>query len=291
MKPEALHHHPLVRQEFWNHDSTYEELRQLAVRYGVNPGLNFSHWTRLDGVACVVAGVAGGLASLGSEPGSRLHDHATQMDGHGGNVVESLLGHAGDRNDEIVRSLGDAGAPRGMHRLFSGHDFLQLDSGKNIVALLVAQHGLPMGLAKSVVHPLYDLFSAQGMPLPGSSNFAHAIYTDWCDRSVKVYDEFFTVHASDIVGTGLTGLLLWAYRKADARYWSKRPAERDYRFYEMNMTAYALCAATTAVAAGSLNWPAVTWLLKNFVGWLGLQGRVTKLKFDRKTIATPRLSF
>lgn len=268
------------------------ELEALAAECGIDASsFKFSSWNRWDLVVCTVAGSLGGLLpNIGTESnglstgrssfvrqtGAHLHNAASQVQPADRSFLITVLGHKGDLADRIPEDVEALRIPKGMHRLFSGHDFLQLDPDKNVIGIFSKQYGIPIGIVRLLFHAFYDTFAMQGLPLPGSSNFADTIYIDWSGRSSKIYEQVFTLKMSDVTGAGLAAGLLWAYRKMDQRLWTKRPMKKDYRYYQMNMLTYALVAGIGALA-GSLNWPALALLINNYVGMLRFQSRQTAL--------------
>lgn len=139
--------------------------------------------------------------------------------------ARKVLNHSKQEMDQhegqYIKRDGNAGVPFGFHRLFRGHDILSW-KGDNPFQLLINQFGFADGIKKAILHLLADTCSTQGLPVPlhsifdvqsgeGLDNLLH----EWSislsgvtkERAVSIFNNMFTIHATDILGGGATVLL------------------------------------------------------------------------------------
>lgn len=155
-----------------------------------------------------------------------FHDTPTKNDSP--NTIQEqankLLEHSGQDMDQQGKFTNRNGGkvPFGFHRLFFGHDILSW-KGDNPFQLLIKQFGFFEGIKKAFLHLIADTCSKQGLPIPGHSifdiksgddvsNILYEISKKINPEKVQaVYQNLFTIHASDLLGGGATILLTNAY--------------------------------------------------------------------------------
>ena len=114
----------------------------------------------------------------------------------------------------------------GMHRLMYGHDILSW-KGDNPFVLAVKQYGFLDGIKKAIIHLFADTCSTQGLTIPLSSVFdfkdgetlSNHLYIfsstvakgDRGKKCLGAFQNLFTVHQTDLLGSGATILLQEAY--------------------------------------------------------------------------------
>lgn len=126
---------------------------------------------------------------------------------------------------QFLKRSGEDGVPFGFHRLFRGHDILSWQ-GDNPFQLLIGQFGFAEGIKKAILHLVADTCSTQGLPVPLHSifdvqngneldNMLHkwsiALSKETKQKAVSVFNNMFTIHASDMLGGGTTIALQNAY--------------------------------------------------------------------------------
>lgn len=115
----------------------------------------------------------------------------------------------------------------GFHRLFYGHDILSF-KGDNPFYLYTKKFGFLKGIKNAITHLIADTCSKQGLPLPGSSifdikngdeltnyiyEFVKKISNDSSKKVQEAYQQLFTYHIQDSLGTGTTKMLSSIYLK------------------------------------------------------------------------------
>jgi len=185
---------------------------------------------------CVIIGCLGGMFNTSEEVKSylsKIHDDASDKSPK--TLIGKLLHHKHDPIDipegsnRFIMRNSEAGVAPGFHRLRWGHDILSIDND-NPFELMIEKHGILKGILSTSQHLIADLFSKNGMPLPGSS-FADFIDLDGDGKNwfqefsrqaakgtnvnmITAYQDLFTVNAQDLSTYGTIKALHLTYVKS-----------------------------------------------------------------------------
>lgn len=160
------------------------------------------------------------------EPGEEVSEFQIKMRKkleHEGSYMDHGLGNTSG----FVNREG--GKPMfGMHRLMYGHDILSW-KGDNPFVLAVKQYGFLGGIKNAIIHLFADTCSTQGVTIPLSSVFdfkdgetlSNRLYNfssfvakgDRGKKCLEAFKNLFTIHQTDILGSGATILLQETYLK------------------------------------------------------------------------------
>ncbi len=215
----------------WELDELLKELEKIKDfdSYFENEKLEFQ-----DVLVAMIIGTVGSLISTNDDLQEFLrlfHDRPEPGNSESSiqKKIRKRLSHPLQEMDQHERQYlkrsGEDGVPFGFHRLFRGHDILSWQ-GDNPFQLLIGQFGFAEGIKKAILHLLADTCSTQGLPVPLHSifdvqngneldNMLHkwslAISKETKQKAVSVFNNMFTIHASDMLGGGTTIALQNAY--------------------------------------------------------------------------------
>lgn len=198
-------------------------------------------------------------------------------------VLGNLLHHKGDAIDTIngkfIKRDG-TNADLMFHRVLWGHDPLSLGKD-NPFRLMINSHGMLKGITMAFQHLVADIFSKQGLPLPGHSfldkvNFDGKLSNSFVEISKslgnsrveqqEIFSRMFTIRAQDILSQGF----VWAACKGYFYYRGIEDTERRRQIkiisYSTNFFAHAGIGALRQGGIPYIHWPALTALVKEFSG-------------------------
>jgi len=225
--------------------------------------------------------------------------HDTPKTGDNPNDIQKkghkILEHSGQINDmqdgKFINREGGK-VPFGFHRLFFGHDILSW-KGDNPFYLLIKQFGFLEGLKKAFLHLLADTCSKQGLPVPGHSIFEVKSGDDVSnllyevskklnpEKTQAVYQNLFTIGASDMLGGGATVLLSEVYLKI-CNYQNKK-SKSIFKMI-VHITNFIITAIIGLVKSGipKINFIALYNFIIPLVTFIGVKFKERKIRHIEK---------
>ena len=234
---------------------------------------------------CVVIGCLASYLTLSKDVKdafNSVHKDASQKNPQ--TFLGKILHHKNDPMDMVsdgFKTRGGNTVAAGFHRLRWGHDIFSI-TGDNPFALMCNKHGLLLGVVKTCRHLLGDLFSVNGLPLPGSSFFdftSDGVEKNWFQtfstsisensslNAREAYESLFTINIQDIASYGAVTALHKVYVKT-------RKIDNNTRSNQVLLLSYYIAffvtAGTNQLRHGVpyVNWPILVGLLKSFATFI-----------------------
>jgi hypothetical protein len=195
-------------------------------------------------------------------------------------LLGKLLNHNGDSIDQIngkfIKRDG-SNADLMFHRLLWGHDPLSFGSD-NPFALMMQSNGKLKAIFNVFQHLVADIFSKQGLPVPGHSFFDQInsegkLTNQFAEiskylannnrvKSQDVFSRMFTIRAQDIAAQGFVWAACNAYIYARKIKNSTRIHQIKIMSYCVNFFAHAGIGAIKQGGVPYINWAALSMIIK-----------------------------
>ena len=209
-----------------------------------NKDFNGTHIQPQDLIHIAAVGAISGLsAHFLKDVLTRFHDGPLPGDPEIYKKIAKMLDHS---NNPIDGSGFDAARMHGVnpirwHRMLHGHDVLNFEGWS---AYIHQDGNTLLGSLRYLKHMVADTFSAQGLPVPGSSYVREAILRNFTADEIPKY---LTLKARDVAADALSGLYSVVTQNEPPG------GKRDYRKYEVAIANRISSLIGILVTTGCVN--------------------------------------
>lgn len=237
-------------------DFTVEDLGNISAIKALDESI-FAKWRTADLPIMFISGILGTFSSvLLKDFFAGLHDNVFGSTG----TLDG--GHSGEGIDWVPGNKQPGGFG---HRWLYGHDALnpfEVDWDQYLQIAKSSGTTLPPWLKAVfywVRHLLQDTFSKEGLPLPGHSLF-RGLLNPTNPHNRELLQFLGTIKMRDVVGTGLTNIIMGGYLWGTERDIRRVVTEPNYRAFSLMLGANLVTLFSGLLVpppSTSFNWPAI----------------------------------